>query len=361
MDGGFTIKSRPVTISYIHPGVFVPMIQPKPSSERWTFEPLGGMGGGVKLAYWDEEGYCKVHLAEGAKQDVTKGGQDRAKDDPKPKKKGDKITNDTGIIEKTKKRKADNMSGKDGAAAPKKLPTHLQFWQERHSELHGANSVDPTSTSSATKPADDSEQDAPPAKSYANQIKLCCYLCNRQFKSETEVNKHERISKLHQTNLQDENLIKAAEVKLKKNGIARDQEGGVDDEGKSYRDRARERRMIHSQPANPGAAKGQQRAKEAAAVRASPEPEPKAPISRGANLLSKMGWTEGRGLGAQETGITTPIVAGMYAEGVGLGASGGKVGDVIDGAPEAGNYQGFVQRTKEKARGRYEELEAKER
>ncbi|KAF3903355.1 hypothetical protein AA313_de0209449 [Arthrobotrys entomopaga] len=360
-DGGFTIKSRSVTVSYIHPGVFVPMIQPKPSSERWTFEPLGGMGGGVKLAYWDDEGYCKVHLAEGSKQEATKEIRDRTKEDPKSKKKGEKGAPETGQTEKTKKRKADNISGKDTPNVPKKLPTHLQFWQERHSELHGIDSTGPNAGASApTKPADNTEADSPPAKSYADPVKLCCYLCSRQFKTDAEVNKHERISKLHQTNLQNEELVKTAEAKLKKNGIRRGYDG-AEDGNKGYRDRAKERRTIHSQPANPGAARGQQKAKEAAAARESPEKEVKAPINRGANLLSKMGWTEGRGLGAQETGITTPIVAEMYVEGVGLGASGGKVGDIIDGAPEAGNYQGFVERTKEKARGRYEELEAKER
>ncbi|KAK6496482.1 hypothetical protein TWF481_002499 [Arthrobotrys musiformis] len=355
MDGGFTIKSRPVTVSYIHPGVFVPMVQPKPSSEKWTFEPLGGMGGGVKLAYWDEEGYCKVHLAECAMQGSANETHSKSKEDSKTKKKADKTAMDTGIVEKTKKRKAENISGKEPANASKKLPSHLQFWQERHTELHGTNPSE--SNAAAAAAADEDEQDTPPVKSYADPVKLCCYLCSRQFKTEADVNKHERVSELHFKNLKDEKLTKIAEAKLKKNGIVRDKDA-TDDDGQAYRDRAKERRIIHSQPANPGAARGQQKSKEAAASRASPEKETKAPINRGASLLSKMGWTEGRGLGAQETGITAPIVAGMYVEGVGLGASGGKVGDV-DGAPEAGNYQGFVERTKEKARGRYEELDAK--
>ncbi|KAK6502168.1 hypothetical protein TWF506_002762 [Arthrobotrys conoides] len=356
MDGGFTIKSRPVTASYIHPGVFVPMIQPKPSSEKWTFEPLGGMGGGVKLAYWDEEGYCKVHFAECAMQDPTNEVQNTAKEDSKPKKRADKTSPDTRIVDKTKKRKAENICGKELTNTSKKLPSHLQFWQERHTELHGTSLADPGAPIAAA--VDEGEQDTRLAKSYADPAKLCCYLCSRQFKSEADVNKHERVSELHFKNLKDEKLVKVAEAKLRKKGIVRDREAAEDD-GQAYRDRAKERRIIHSQPANPAAAKGQQKSKEVAAARASPEKETKVPINRGASLLSKMGWTEGRGLGAQETGITAPIVAGMYVEGVGLGASGGKVGDV-DGAPEAGNYQGFVERTKEKARGRYEQLDAKE-
>jgi len=182
---------------------------------------------------------------------------------------------------------------------------------------------------------------------------MCCYLCTRQFKTEAEVHKHERISALHRKNLQDEALKKTAEVKLAKckSALEKDQENDS-----AYRDRARERREIHKQPANPGATRGQQKAKDLSTER-DVEPEPVAVVNKGASLLSKMGWTEGKGLGAQGTGITAPVVAGMYVEGVGLGAVGGKIGDVVEGAPrEVGGYQGFVQRTKDKSYERYEQM-----
>jgi len=310
------------------------------------------MGGGVRLAYWDEEGYCKVLLAEGGKHKPSKSPP---KEEQKSKKKHEKVS-DPVTGEKSKKRKADVLIEKDPVIIPaKRAPSHLQFWQERHSELHGKDSD--AANGPSPKAVDESDQFTYPTRSYADLKRLCCYLCSRQFKTETEVNKHERISKLHQTNLQNEQLVQLAETKLKKNGIIRPEELDHD----LYRDRAKERRIIHSQPANPGAAKGQQRAKEVSAAKvateATTERETKT-ANRGANLLSKMGWTEGSGLGAQGTGITAPIVAGMYVEGVGLGASGGKIGDVVEGAPgEVGGYRGFVERTKEKARGRFEALD----
>lgn len=51
----FTISSKPVTVSYVHAGIFVPVFNPVPGAEKFTFSPLGNTA--TKLAYWDEEAY----------------------------------------------------------------------------------------------------------------------------------------------------------------------------------------------------------------------------------------------------------------------------------------------------------------
>jgi len=51
----FTISSKPVMVSYVHAGIFVPVFNPVPGSERFTFSPLGNTA--TKLAYWDDEAY----------------------------------------------------------------------------------------------------------------------------------------------------------------------------------------------------------------------------------------------------------------------------------------------------------------
>ena len=164
----------------------------------------------------------------------------------------------------------------------------------------------------------------------------------RQFKSSAEVNRHERLSQLHRGNLQDEELVAKATGKLIKHGII--------PAPTEYRDRARERRKAFG-------------SKPSAKNRPAPPPpkEEEPPVqttSKGASLLSKMGWT-GAGLGAQGTGMTAPIATEVYAQGVGLGAQGSKLGDATEeaGRNTRNRYDEFLEKTKQTARERYEQLD----
>ena len=80
--------------------------------------------------------------------------------------------------------------------------------------------------------------------------------------------------------------------------------------------------------------------------------------SKGASLLGKMGWSAGEGLGAQGTGMTTPIATDMYVQGVGLGAVGGKLGDAVGEAERntRGDYGEFLERTRDRAKERFERM-----
>lgn len=71
-----------------------------------------------------------------------------------------------------------------------------------------------------------------------------------------------------------------------------------------------------------------------------------------------MGWSAGAGLGAQGTGVTAPIATEVYAQGVGLGAQGGKLGDAVNEANRntRGRYDEFLEKTKDLARERYERM-----
>jgi hypothetical protein len=100
------------------------MLQPKPGSERWTFQPLGGLGGGVRLAYWDVEAYCKTLVVEGAKGDDIKAAKDQAKVDTKTTKK--KLEKSTGEPEKPKKRKAEVLTTKEETNPSKKVSCSMR-------------------------------------------------------------------------------------------------------------------------------------------------------------------------------------------------------------------------------------------
>lgn len=332
----FTISSRPVMVSYIHAGVFVPVINPRPDTDKFTFSPLNNAS--VKLMYWDEEAYVTELTVSTAELE----GEEQALNDRSGSKQ-EGPTKGNKDAEKAKKRKAD-VAVSTGA---KKLamPSHLQFWSNRHAELHGIQKKageenSSTGSSRGTSPA---EANAPPAQSYADLNRNCCYLCMRQFNTAAEVNRHERLSQLHRGNLQNNELTEKAMGKLMKHGIVPPQPTS------EYRDRARERRKAFGNAKAPA---------KSVPAPAKEEEEPPVPApSKGASLLSKMGWS-GSGLGAQETGMTAPIATEVYAQGVGLGAQGSKLGEASEEAARntRNRYEDFVDKTRQTARQRYEQM-----
>lgn len=326
----FTIASKPVLASYIHAGVFVPILNPTPSTSRFTFSPLNNSS--MKLAYWDEEGYVTELVV--STEDLDK----KHKPDAKGTKEGDRA----------KKRKAE-ASGPAGAKKAA-LPAHLQFWSDRHAELHGIQKKDNEGSDEVNKDSDTgspaaSSVSAPPSRSYADPNRSCCYLCMRQFKSPAEVNRHERQSQLHRDNLNNEELVNRALAKLEKHRN--------DLPTTEYRDRAKERRQAFG-----SSRQTQNKPKPAAAAKVEVEPVAAPAPSKGAALLSKMGWSAGSGLGAQGTGMTAPISTDVYAQGVGLGAQGSKLGEVSEEAARntRGRYDEFLEKTKDLARERYERM-----
>lgn len=201
-----------------------------------------------------------------------------------------------------------------------------------------------------------SDEDPITARSYTDLTKKCCYLCSRQFKSEAEVKKHERVSQLHRDNLTSEDLKNKATVKMAKAGLARPLNG--EDDTSEYRDRAKERRAAFGLPKKVNLPMKKAALSAAEAGDRDGGDEPAAAPSKGASLLGKMGWAAGEGLGAQGTGVTAPIVTDMYVQGVGLGAKGGKLGDAAEEAERntKGGYSDFLERTKEKAKERFDQL-----
>lgn len=236
----------------------------------------------------------------------------------------------------------------------------MQFWSNRHAELHGVKKDSSPGNDSNLPGALDNQAgnnskavgDGAPHQSYADLTKKCCYLCSRQFKTEPEVDKHERFSQLHRDNLKSSDLVTKALAKMVKAGIS------TFADSSEYRDRAKERRAafgaskkislplkkIISHP-------------ESGEREAEKDDDPPVP-SKGASLLGKMGWTAGEGLGAQGTGRVAPISTDMYVQGVGLGAAGGKIGNAAEEAERntAGGYGEFLERTKDKAKERFERM-----
>ena len=249
--------------------------------------------------------------------------------------------------------------GFEGSHHIQAAPAHLQFWSNRHAELHGiksqerqgSNEKDPAAAEADTSRLKNlsSQTDAKhlSAPSFADRERKCCLLCKRQFKSDAEINKHERLSQLHRDNLQNDEIRSKAMAK-----VAKMTHDSADDSG--YRDRAKERRQAFNQPKQAAPPKHPNASSASPASDDTAETMP----SKGAALLGKMGWATGTGLGAQGTGMLAPVATDMYVQGVGLGAHGGKVGDALDEGLRStkGDYQGFVDKTKERAKERFDRL-----
>jgi RNA-binding protein 5/10 len=331
----FTISSKPVSVSYIHPGVFVPVYNASDEAERFTFLPLMPVGGGMRLAYWDEEAYVSELVLNTSPEPSSGGEADKPKDE-----------------KKSKKRKAEPIAAEKAKKSAVPAP-HLQFWQNRHSELHGVKPkpiIQPEESSAdnsapevvaasvpvlPVQPTDDFSR----TESFADMNKLACLLCSRQFKTAEKLHQHERVSPLHADNLKKPELVETARKKLPK-------------KNDEYRDRAKERREAFG-PGTAPAPSQKKKQREKSPVKEVTEPV----ASKGAALLGKMGWSAGQGLGATGEGRTEHVVAEMYTAGVGLGMKGAKVGDVEEVAKAgSGGYGDFVRRTKERAKERYEEM-----
>lgn len=330
----FTIASKQVLVTYIHAGVFVPVLNPTPATERFAFSPIGNPS--VKLQYWDEEAYITELVVNIPDQAPTK----KTAVNP-AESEGLKATPGLDKLRKRKQELAASSSSK------KATPSHLQFWSNRHAELHGIQQK--------SKDKEKTSDTAPPAKSYADPNRHCCYLCMRQFTSSAEVNKHERLSDLHRTNLKDEAKVQRAEHKLEKHAISALSAGSPaeNEDKQEYRDRAKERRRIHGVVNKKGETVGGTPAKER-----SPSPPPAAKAPKGMNMLAKMGYTSGAGLGATGQGMADPLTQNVYAQGVGLGAQGGKLGDAVEQAERntKGDYAEWVEQGRDKARERYKNL-----
>lgn len=364
----FTVGAVPVTISNIHLGVFLPETRDvPPESDYKSFYPL--LNPNMRVRYRDTRLYPSVQV-------IT--SEPPAETNEKPP------TKDDNDSKKSKKRKAE---GPAGAATTKKAPVmdHLARWQRKADELRGQDGSSNNTKSSdnpksgtdgpmkfslsGTKiggaspsagpdhtPSPDKASATEPAEtaiSYVDRQRLMCLLCMRKYKSVEEVNIHER-SRSHKTQMENEEAVKLARGRIQrvqKQPPQPEPQPPADPSSDSqYRDRAMERRQTYSQPKKAPASNPVEQP--------APPPPPKPKESKGAALLSKMGWKEGAGLGAEGQGRTEVIAQNAYQEGAGLGSEGGILGDAAEVAQRktTGTYKEYVNSVQDRARERYQKM-----
>ncbi|KAJ2975497.1 hypothetical protein NUW58_g8337 [Xylaria curta] len=342
----FTISSKPVTVAFIHSGVFIPYLHPIQEHDRkFTFAATHNPT--LRLSYWNPSVYACQQLTF----------DESLYEDKEQKSEYAKPGSDVAAGKESKKRKADkDLTAPTGKKVIAMAP-QLQMWANKHAELHGSKEpadappLDdmPPLTGSNAIGATKNNITALQSVSYADTDQMCCLLCRRMFKSEPSLRRHEQMSDMHKTNLEDESLIDKAIQNLKALGK---------EPTSNYRDRAKERRLAHNQPMKPKLELPRKNLATNKESDSAKEPPAKPVVSKGAGLLAKMGWSTGEGLGAAGGGRTDIIETMAYTPGVGLGAEGGKIGDAAQEAARAtkNDYADFVSKAKDKARERYEKM-----
>ncbi|KAI8379887.1 hypothetical protein EDC96DRAFT_492146 [Choanephora cucurbitarum] len=158
---------------------------------------------------------------------------------------------------------------------------------------------------------------------------MTCILCQRKFKSRTDLEKHQAVSELHKKNLNDTAAVNKAKLKISFMKSDQDLQMKLAEQPTTeYRNRAAERRQAYGQPEKPVMSPSPPLASRQLPVPSEIEALPKAsmhvPISdsnKGARMLLQMGWKKGEGLGKNGTGILNPIKAESYTQSAGVGAS----------------------------------------
>ncbi|PKS09554.1 hypothetical protein jhhlp_004171 [Lomentospora prolificans] len=387
MSRNFTIGGTAVNIFSIHMGVFVPELQqPPPEEARFSFVPL--FNPALRVKYWDPHVFANQRVVN---------AEPPAKTGPAAE-----TPSSNADSKKSKKRKADGSLSSGASKKPVAMAGQMAMWQRKHEELRvdgsigssnegasGTESGDTGRQSNQTPTAPGKEKQGPikislsglaapipqtderegaspeptaacsdTPVSYVDRDRVCCLLCMMKYKSLDDLETHER-SGNHKRAMADEEKVKAAAPRLAARDKRLQEQGKMNDNGKSqYRDRAKERREAFNQPKKPAPQPTKQKPPKPEGLPSTTPAPPAAPApSKGSAMLAKMGWT-GQGLGANGEGRTEIIVTNAYQEGVGLGAEGGNLGDAAELAQRKtkNNYTEYLTTAQEKARERYNQL-----
>jgi len=240
------------------------------------------------------------------------------------------------------------------------MVANIQKWQSKHQEIASAGTSEEETTHAATAP----EPPVVDEDDFSDFNRLTCVLCQRQFKSPEDLQRHNNLSNLHKTNLQNDKLKKIARAK-KAASLAKKSSNSITvanasstttttaEKSVKYTDRAAARREAYGQPDAPNADKHEAKkaryepAPPAAVPAAQPDKDGIQATNVGSKMLEKMGWQKGEGLG-NGNGRVDPVLAAQYTKGVGLGAS---------TAVTVGQYEdskkGFLDQVKDKTVERF--------
>lgn len=215
-----TISLKPVTVAFIHAGVFVPhTARVTEENSRWIFSPIYNKD--IFLKYWDNRVYPSILRVtddvEPTKQSPGDGGS--------PEKAGGSATDEMMTMQDASGKKLKKFKLGQAAAKPAAvMGPQMQMWAKKRAELVGQaraeadESVESSPAPSERPVASRRSRTKDTYTSFSDPDTLSCMLCTRQFASLAALRDHEALNKDHQANRMNEGMRKAAAKRLQAAG-----------------------------------------------------------------------------------------------------------------------------------------------
>lgn len=213
----FSISSKPVTVAFIHTGVFIPHTGPvTEENSRYVFSPIYNRD--IFLKYWDNRVYPSILKVsddiDTAKRHCAENASGRGKSE-------DTGTDGANMVQDASGRKMKKFKLSQSAAKPAPvMGSQLQMWAKKRAELVGDRAQRDESADTSPAPSERARISTRPRKrdsyiSYSDPDRLSCLLCMRKFESVLALRDHETLNKDHKANTADEQRRNAATERLR--------------------------------------------------------------------------------------------------------------------------------------------------
>lgn len=213
----FSISSKPVTVAFIHTGVFIPHNGPVTEhNSRYVFSPIYNQD--IALKYWDNRVYPSILKVSDGKSPANLQSAENAGSGERP---GNAGVDDTATVQDSSGRKIKRFKlGQSAAKAAPVMGSQLQMWAKKRAELVGDRAEGDENAETSPAPSERIRTSTRQRKrdsytSYSDPDSLSCFLCMRKFESELAFRDHETLNKDHRANVADEEKRNAATERLR--------------------------------------------------------------------------------------------------------------------------------------------------
>lgn len=227
----FTISSKPITVAFIHTGVFVPHNgRITDENSRFIFHPVYNQD--LVLKYWDTRVYPSILDVFVGSHSSGGPSPETAADSPKASMSAaeDSIATVDSSGKKIKKFKVAQPATAASIKNAIAMNPQMQMWAKKRAELVGKRKAESDANDDSTHVSLDPNNNVCPSRtrsrvsdtytSFGDVDALSCMLCMRKFATELALRDHQVLNKDHIASVADEEKRKSAITRLDAKGKA---------------------------------------------------------------------------------------------------------------------------------------------